>query len=234
MDFRTVNSATRDEIRKRAIKQLNSGVKKKDIASLYGVNPNTVTNWFKRYKQDGLKGLRDHKRGVSSASKKLLNESQEKDIQLMITDVMPDQLKLDYGLWTRKAVKELVEREYGIILAINTMGDYLRSWGFSPQKPKKQAYEQCSKKVQQWLDLTYPLIKERAKKEGGEIQWGDETGVRNTNQHGRSYASKGKTPVKKSMSKRFSVNMISSVANQGNVRFMIYSGTMNADRCILS
>ncbi len=29
----------------------------------------------------------------------------------MITDVMPDQLKLPYALWTRKAVKELVERE---------------------------------------------------------------------------------------------------------------------------
>ena len=197
IDFRTVDSATRYEIRKRAIKQLKAGIKKKDIASLYGVNPNTVTNWLKRYKQDGLKGLLDHKRGVSSASKKLLNESQEKEIQLMITDVMPDQLKLDYGLWTRKAVKELVEREYGIVLAINTMGDYLRSWGFSPQKPKKKAYEQYSKKVQQWLDITYPLIKERAKKEGAEIQWGDETGIRNTNQHGRSYALKGKTPVKK-------------------------------------
>ena len=55
----------------------------------------------------------------------------------MITNVMPDQLKLDYGLQTHKAVKELVEREYGIILAINTMGDYLRSWGFSHQKPKE-------------------------------------------------------------------------------------------------
>jgi hypothetical protein len=34
---------------------------------------------------------------------------------------MPDQLKLDYALWTRKAVKALVEREFGVVLAINTM-----------------------------------------------------------------------------------------------------------------
>ena len=44
------------------------------------------------------------------------------------------------------------------------MGDYLRSWGYSLQRPKKKAYEQCSKKVQLWLDHEYPAIKERAKR----------------------------------------------------------------------
>jgi transposase len=58
----------------------------------------------------------------------------------MIVDKMPEQMKLPFALWTRKAVKELVEREFGVVLAINTMGDYLRRWGFSPQRPKKRAY----------------------------------------------------------------------------------------------
>jgi hypothetical protein len=57
----------------------------------------------------------------------LKSASVQKSIQLMIIDKMPEQLKLDYALWTRKAVKELVEKEFGIILAINTMGDYLHS-----------------------------------------------------------------------------------------------------------
>ena len=34
------------------------------------------------------------------------------------------------------------------------------------------------------------------------------------------------------MAKRFSVNMISTVTNQGAVEFMVYSGSMNADRLI--
>ena len=112
------------------------------------------------------------------------------------------------------------------------MGDYLRSWGFTPQKPKKKAYEQSSKKVQKWLEDDYPEIKKQAKIEGAEIHWGDETGVRNTNQHGRSYAPKGKTPTKKNMSKRFSINMISTVTNQGKVEFMVYSGIMNTEMLI--
>ena len=232
MDFRSVDSSTRKEIRKRAIKMIAKGVQKKKVAEIFGVNPNSITNWVKKHKVLGLKGLVDNKRGVKSEDVKLLTARQEKEVQKMILDTMPDQLKLPYSLWTRKAVKELVEREYGITMAINTMGDYLRSWGYSPQKPKKKAYEQCSKKVQKWLEEEYPAIKERAKNEGAEIQWGDETGVRNNSQHGRSYAPKGRTPVKKSMAKRFSVNMISTVTNQGKVEFMIYSGSMNADRLI--
>ncbi len=62
---------------------------------------------------------------------------------------------MDYGAY--KAVKEL-----GIELAINTMGDYLRSWGFNTQKSKKKASKQCSKKVQIWLDQEHPLIKVQA------------------------------------------------------------------------
>ncbi|MFV0391806.1 MAG: IS630 family transposase [Paludibacteraceae bacterium] len=49
---------------------------------------------------------------------------------------------------------------------------------------------------------------------------------------GRCYAPKGKTPVKESMSQRFSTNMISAVTNQGKVQFMIYCDTMNSDKFI--
>lgn len=232
MDFRTLSNEERYRFRKRAIELIKSGKTQKEVARFFGIRANTVSDWVKSYKILGDKGLRDSRKGPKSEDLKLLSKSQEKEIQKMITDIMPDQLKLPYSLWTRKAVKELVEREFKIVLAINTMGDYLRSWGFSPQKPKKKAYEQCSKKVQKWLDEQYPIIKKKAKEENAEIHWGDETGVRNTSQHGRSYAPKGKTPVKKSKAQRFSINMISTVTNQGKVGFMIYSGSMNAERLI--
>ena len=229
-DFRTIDDTIRSSYRKKAIALIKKGFKKGDVAILFCVNKNTVSNWVKHYNETG--SFKSKKKGVKSEDKKLLSLSQEKSIQLMIVDKMPDQLKLDYELWTRKAVKELVEREFGVVLAINTMGDYLRKWGFTPQKPKKMAYEQCPKKVQKWLDEEYPAIQKRAKEENAEIHWGDETGVRNNCQHGRSYAPKGKTPIKKSMSKRFSTNMISTVTNQGKVQFMIYSQNMNSDKFI--
>jgi transposase len=232
IDFRTLSSNERYQFRKRAISLIKSGEKKKVIAKMFGVRDATISEWVKKHKENGNAGLKDKIRGVKSEDKKLLSSLQEKQVQKMILDTMPDQLKLPYALWTRKAVKELVKRELGVVLAINTMGDYLRKWGYTPQKPKKRAYEQNPKQVQKWLKEEYPAIAERAKKEGAEIHWGDETGIRNSNQHGRSYAPKGKTPVKKSMAKKFSINMISTVTNKGKVEFMIYSGSMNADRLI--
>jgi transposase len=232
MDFRKLSSAERYLFRKRGISFIKSAKTQKEVSKLLGVREATISDWVKQYREHGNKGLKDKARGVKSEDKKLLSLAIEKKIQKMILDTMPDQLKLPYSLWTGKAVKELVEREFGITMAINTMGDYLRSWGYSPQKPKKKAYEQCSKKVQKWMNEEYPAIKERARLENAEIHWGDETGVRNNSQHGRSYAPKGKTPVKKSMAKRFSVNMISTVTNRGKVAFMIYTSTMNSQMLI--
>jgi len=232
IDLRKLTVDERNSQRKLAVRLHKLGKNYSEIARIIGTYPTLISKWIKTYKNGGFKTLIEKKRGVTSEDKKLLSNSQELEIQKMITDTMPDQLKLSYGLWTRRAVKELVEREFGIVLAINTMGDYLRKWGFSPQKPKKRAYEQNSKLVQKWIDEEYPAIKKRAKEEGAVIHWGDETGARNSNQHGRSYAPKGKTPVKKNMAKRFSVNMISTLTNQGQVEFMIYSGTMNSQRLI--
>ena len=65
------------------------------------------------------------------------------------------------------------------------VGEYLRRWGFTPQKPLRKAYKQDPEAVAQWLEKTYPEIEKRATQEGGEIHWGDETGVRSTCQHSR-------------------------------------------------
>ncbi|MCF6264461.1 MAG: transposase, partial [Xanthomonadales bacterium] len=72
------------------------------------------------------------------------------------------------------------------------------------------------------------LIKKRAASQGGEIFWGDETGVSNQCQHVRGYAPVGHTPVVKIQAKRFRTNLISVVNNQGKLRFMIYKETMTA------
>lgn len=232
IDLRKLDEQEILGIRKSAIRLIESGMSQKAVCKKLGLRPNTLNDWSKKYKSKGVKGLHSAKRGARSEDRKLLSSEVERQIQKMIIDKMPEQLKLDYALWTRKAVKELVEREFGIVISISAMGVYLRKWGFTPQKPKKQAYEQCPKKVQKWLDEQYPAIKKQAKEEDAEIFWGDETGIKNQCHHGRSYAPKGKTPVKKSMSKRFSVNMVSAVNNQGKVHFMIYSDSMNADRLI--
>ncbi len=232
-DLRTAKIEVKADLRKRAIGMLKKGLTQLEVSKLLGVHKNTINNWNKNYQSKGLHGLKEQKRGHKMGEGRLLSKAQEKLVQKWITDKMPDQLKLPFGLWTRKAIKELIKRELDITIAIRTVGTYLHRWGFTPQKPKKKAYEQSSKAVQKWLDEQYPKIKSKAKKENAVIHWGDETGVRNDCQHGRSYAPIGKTPVKLKMAKRLSLNMISTVTNQGLVRFMMYKGTMNSQRLIV-
>ena len=137
-----------------------------------------------------------------------------------------------YALWSRTAVMELIAHRLKIKLPVRTAGMYLARWGFTPQKPMKKAYEQRPVEVKAWLDNGYPVIAERAKAEGAELHWGDETGLRSDDARGRSFAPKEKTPVVRITSKRENVGLISTVTNQGKVRWMALKGALDADQHI--
>src|SRR3954451_19939664 len=132
------------------------------------------------------------------------------------------------GLWTSRAVRELVERRLGKRLGLSTVPLYLRRWGMTPQKPLVRAKERSPAAVAVWLELDYPAIARRARAAGAVIHWGDETGISNQDQIGRSYAPRGKTPVVARTAKRISRSMISAVSNRGLMRFMLYEGALNA------
>lgn len=93
----------------------------------------------------------------------------------------------------------------------------------------KRAYEQNPKADNKWLEEEYPCIVQQVKEEGGEIHWCDETVVRNDENSALGYAPKGKTPVMRLHANRKSISMVSSITNQGKVRFMLYKDAMNAD-----
>lgn len=232
IDARKLNGLAQEEKRRTAIKLWKKKERFADIASLLDVSDTAIRKWVKAYQKEGLFGIKAKQRGHAKGVNRRLSPDQESALQKMITDKYPDQLKLDYVLWTRKAVQALIKAEYSIDLPVRTVGDYLKRWGFTPQKPAKRAYEQSSKAVKQWLEKAYPAIKKRAKQEGAEIYWGDETGMRSDSQHERGYAPKGKTPVVKLNAKRASINMVSAITNQGKVRFHVYEGTMNTDKLI--
>ena len=142
---------------------------------------------------------------------------------------------MEFALWNRAAVMQLIEREYGIKLSIRGVGNYLRRWGFTPQKPIRRAYEQQPEAVRKWLTEAYPDIEQRARSEGGEIHWGDETALVNTDVRGRSYAPAGKTPVTFTVGgTRQKLSMIATVTNQGKARWMIIEEeeAFNSDRLI--
>ena len=231
-DTRKLKQEVLQQLRHQAIRLRKKGMKYKIISEIIDVHHTTICGWWKAYERQGTKGIRLKTRGRKHGAKRTLNPEQEKELQKIIEDKEPDQLKLPFALWTRRAVIQIIKKLYRIDMPIRTVGEYLKRWGFSPQKPLKRAYEQNAEAVKKWLDEEYPAIAKRAKKEKAEIHWGDETGLCNTSQHGRSYALKGKTPVIRLNAKKERINLISSVTNQGKVRFMVYHDTMSAQTLI--
>ena len=214
------NKDAQEETRFRIVDYLkNKRGTQKQAAEIFSVSERSVNKTWNKYKKEGKRSLLNKKRGVKGGKK--ITGQQAAELRRLIKDKMPDQLKLAFGLWTRAAVQQLIEQKYGVVLSVKQVGRYLKSWGYTPQKPIRKAFEQKPEQVKQWLEKEYPAIKKRATKEKGTIYFGDETGMRSDHQAGRSYAPKGKTPVVKSTGQRFSLNMISAISNKGHLQFML-------------
>lgn len=229
-DARTIEPKALEDRRKQAVMLYNKiGMRRIEIAAIVGVHRNTVGEWIQAWKDGGARALRARAAGRPVGSGRRLEGWQAIAIKRLITDKTPDQLKFPFALWTRDAVRELIRQKYGIKLPVRTMGEYLKRWGFTPQKPVKRAYERNQRAVKAWIQVEYPEIAAQARAEKAEIQWGDETGMRSDDVNGRGYAPAGKTPVRRTKGTPEKINMISSITNRGKVRFMFFRERMSAD-----
>jgi len=209
------------------------GFTQRAAAKVVGVSRQEVNSWCRKYEKSGWDALKAKKRGRKPDDQKALAPWQCATIVNLICDHMPDQLKLPFVLWTRAAVRDLVEQRFEITLSLVTIGNYLKGWGMTAQKPIRKAYQQNSKALERWKNEEYPTIKQRAKKEGAVIFWTDEGKVTNEVHNGKSYAKKGQTPVVRESAKRLKLNHISAITNKGEMRFMTYTARMTQLKYIL-
>ena len=221
------------ERRKQVVRLHKKGIKIMTIAAMTGLSYPCGRSTVDLFDTGGWSAIRPAARGRSKGDGRVLSLAQEQAIQSLIINNRPEQLQMDFCLWSRAAVGQLISQEYGIDLQVRSIGKYLTRWGFTPQKPIKRAYEQKPEAVQAWLEGEYPAIEQRARGEGAEIHWGDETALVNTDVRGRSYAPAGKTPVTMAVGgTRHKLSMIATVTNQGKARWMIIDEAFDADKLI--
>ena len=221
------------ERRKQVVRLHKKGIKIMQIVDMTGLSYPAVRVCIDLFDAGGWSAIRPALRGRSPGVGRTLTRAQEDSIQRTIIDKRPEQLKMDFFLWSRAAVSQLIEQEYGIKLHVRSVGKYLKRWGFTPQKLIKRAYEQNPEAVQAWMQGEYPGIEQRARQEGAEIHWGDETALVNTDVRGRGFAPAGKTPVAKTVGgTRQKLSMIATVTSQGKTRWMIIDESFDADKLI--
>lgn len=224
-DARSLPSVAQEDLRRKAVNAVLAGKTQAEVAKLFSVSRYAVIKWVTAYREGGEKALSARQRGRPKGLGGRLTTKQATTIARLVVDKCPDQLKLPFALWTREAVQDLIRNRYGIEVAITTVGNYLRTWGFTPQKPIRRAFEQDPVAVKLWLDEIYPEIRRRAKAEGAVIYWCDEMGLRSDHVTGRSYGIRGRTPVIPGTGNRFGCNMISAVTNRGHLCFMVFIET---------
>lgn len=219
-DARSLPAGAQEDLRRRVVKAVQDGLSQSEAARVFAVARGTVNRWMRLVEQGGRRALKAQRRGRPRRSR--LAPHQAATAVRMILSGCPDQLSLPFALWTREAVRQLLERKFDVEVSVWTVGRYLRAWGLTPQKPVRRAYEQNPAAVRKWLEEEYPAIREWARAARAHIHWLDEMGLRSDHQAGRSYGRRGETPVVFGTGQRFRCNMISSITNRGRLAFMVF------------
>ena len=224
-DARKLNRAMLTELRKRAVTCVQEGQSPETVAKALGITRAAMYNWLAKYRNGGW-GALDAKRRGGRPTK--LDGKAMDWIYRTVTMKNPMQLKFAFALWTARMVGELIRNRFGVKLSKASVCRLLAQLGLTPQRPVWRAYQQKPEVVQQWLGKEYPRIRQLARKMKAQIFFGDEAGVRSDHHAGTTWARKGCTPIVSSTGARFGLNIISAVSAQGEFRFMVVRGRVNA------
>jgi transposase len=227
-DARELSDEVLEALRLRALRGCELGLPEVQLAEVLGVARETLCRWWSAYADRGVQALPQRRTGRPVGSGRALTDAQGEHLQHLLRTHQPEELGIAAPLWTRRAVGDLIRKEFNLSLAVRTVGRYLKRWGFTAKRPRRHARDQDPDEVRQWLEETYPAIEARAEREGAEIHWGDEVGVAADQQPARGYAPQGEPATQDVPDRHVRANQISTITNRGEVRFMTYTQTMTA------
>jgi transposase len=227
-DARHLSDEALQTVRLRALRGIELGYTEVELADLLGVCHETISRWWSAYTAAGPLALPGGRTGRPAGVGRLLSDAQAERIRQCLDNSLPADMGLAHALWTRRAVQELIQKEFGITLAERTVGQYLRRWGYTPKKPARHGRQQDPDEVEQWLEETYPAIEVQAFREHAEILWTDEVGVVADHHPGTGYARRGERAMMDVPKPHMRVNQISAISNEGTVQFMTYQGMLTA------
>ncbi len=107
-DARSLPGAAQAALRNRAVRAVLDGMSQVEAARVFGVHPNAVNRWIKRYREGGWDGLSERRRGRRPGEQPALSASQQEEVVALVRESTPDELGLAGFLWTREAVAELI------------------------------------------------------------------------------------------------------------------------------
>jgi transposase len=107
--MRTIGAAGRAERRRTVVALRAKGWSFETIAQHTGLSRTGVFNICKRIETVGRTAIEDRPRGRPVGLCRKLSAQQEAQVRKLILDKTPDQLRMDFALWNRMAVMQLID-----------------------------------------------------------------------------------------------------------------------------
>ena len=210
-----------------AVERVQEGEAPSAVIASYGFCRTTIYKWLKKLKRGGRGDPLRSRKGTGRPPK--LTKKQKRQVFRWINGKDPRQYGFDFGLWTRQIVARLIADRFGIELSLASVGKLLAELGLTPQKPLMRAYQRDPEAIEAWKQTTYPRLAARAKREGAEVYFWDESGFRADAVQGKTWGVRGRTPVVEVPGIRQSVSAASAVNAKGAFWFATYKGGMTAE-----
>src|SRR5450631_2362654 len=211
-----------------AVERVREGERAADVIAAYGFNRTTIYKWLQLALQPGL-GIKALRSSKATGRPRSLTPTQERRVFRWINGRDPRQYGLDFGLWTRNVVADLIDKKFGVRLGVTAVGELLAKLGLTPQKPLQRAYQRDPEAIEKWQRETFPTIARQAKAAGGEVYFWDESGFRADCEHGKTWVVKGQTPVVERPGQRQTVSAASAVNARGAFWYCTYQGGLTAE-----
>ena len=215
-------------IRLMAVERVRGGERPSAVVASFGFHRTTIYKWLKAASKPGV-GLKALHARPATGRPRSLTPRQEQQVFRWINGRDPRQYGLDFGLWTRSVVADLIERKFNIRLGVTAVGALLAKLGLTPQKPLQRAYQRDPEAIEAWRLERFPAIARQTKAAGGEVYFWDESGFRADTVHGKTWGKKGETPVVERPGQRQSISAASAVNARGAFWYCTYHGGLTAE-----
>jgi transposase len=147
------------ERRAEVVRLLEAGeMKQVEIARHLGVTEAAVSKWKRQLAKGGPQALQMRK--ASGRPPKLDEAARQTLVKKLEEGAVAAGFPTEQ--WTQARVKQVIEREFGVVYHQNYISRLLDDLGWSVQKPDSRAIERDEDLIRAWLSRDWPRIKKGA------------------------------------------------------------------------